>query len=70
MRQDIREGVVWYIMHNIEPNFSAMSRQFNCDYRTGYGALIEPRRRVKLYHSNRSILNYFCGLFLIFKWYD
>jgi len=35
MRQYIREGVVWFnIMQNIEPNFSAMSRQFNCDYRT------------------------------------
>lgn len=41
MRQDIREGVVWYIMHNIDPNFSAMSRQFNCDYRTVKAAYLE-----------------------------
>lgn len=34
MRQDIREGVVWYIMNDIEPNFTAMGRQFDCDYRT------------------------------------
>lgn len=34
MRQDIREGVVWYIMNNIQPNFAAIGRQFGCDYRT------------------------------------
>ena len=41
MRQDIREGVVWYIMNNIEPNFSAMARQFGCDYRTVKAAYLE-----------------------------
>ncbi len=41
MRKDIREGVVWYIMHHIEPNFTAMGRQFNCDYRTVKAAYLE-----------------------------
>ena len=45
MRQDIREGVVWYITNNIEPNFTAMGRQFNCDYRTVKAAYLEAERR-------------------------
>lgn len=45
MRQDIREGVVWYIMNNIEPNYTAMGRQFNCDYRTAKAAYLEVKNR-------------------------
>lgn len=45
MRQDIREGVVWYIMNNIEPNFTAMGQQFNCDYRIVKAAYLEAERR-------------------------
>ena len=41
MRQDIREGVVWYIMNNIKPNFAAIGRQFGCDYRTVKAAYSE-----------------------------
>ena len=41
MRQDIREGVVWYIMNNIQPNFAAIGRQFGCDYRTVKAAYSE-----------------------------
>ena len=45
MRKDIREGVVWYIMNNIEPNFTAMARQFDCDYRTVKAAYLEGMNR-------------------------
>ncbi len=45
MRKDIREGVVWYIMNNIEPNFTAMARQFGCDYRTVKAVYLEVMNR-------------------------
>lgn len=45
MRKDIREGVVWYIMNNIEPNFTAMARQFDYDYRTVKAAYLEVKNR-------------------------
>ncbi|WP_270744826.1 hypothetical protein [Lactococcus petauri] len=34
MRKDITEGVRKYIMDEIKPNFVAIARQFNADYRT------------------------------------
>ena len=34
MRKDIREGVRFYIMNDIKPNFAQMARQYDCDPRT------------------------------------
>ena len=34
MRADIREGVRRYVNDDIKPNFAALARQYNCDYRT------------------------------------
>ncbi|MGT8849620.1 IS21 family transposase [Staphylococcus aureus] len=34
MRHDIYEGVLFYIMKGIKPNYAELSRQYNCDPRT------------------------------------
>ncbi|WP_262997370.1 IS21 family transposase [Macrococcus capreoli] len=34
MRHDIYEGVLFYIMKGIKPNYAELGRQFNCDPRT------------------------------------
>lgn len=34
MRKDIYEGVLLHIMNETKPNYAALARQFNCDYRT------------------------------------
>jgi hypothetical protein len=34
MRRDIREGVKKYMIDGMKPNFSALAKQFDCDYRT------------------------------------
>lgn len=33
MRKDIYEGVLLHIMSETKPNYAALARQFNCDYR-------------------------------------
>lgn len=34
MRKDVLEGVLRHIMNDIQPNYAAMTKQYNCDYRT------------------------------------
>ncbi|WP_228076910.1 hypothetical protein [Enterococcus faecalis] len=34
MRKDIYEGVLLNIMNETKPNYAALAKQFNCDYRT------------------------------------
>lgn len=34
MRRDILEGVILHIMSETKPNYAAIAKQFNCDYRT------------------------------------
>lgn len=34
MRKDVLEGVLRHIMNDIQPNYAAMAKQYNCDYRT------------------------------------
>ena len=34
MREDVLEGVLRHIMNDIQPNYAAMVKQYNCDYRT------------------------------------
>lgn len=34
MRKDILEGVILHIMNETKPNYSALAKQYNCDYRT------------------------------------
>lgn len=34
MRKDVLEGVLLHIMNEIQPNFAALAKQYNCDYRT------------------------------------
>lgn len=34
MRKDIREGVKKYMHDGVKPNFTALARQYGCDYRT------------------------------------
>lgn len=34
MRKDILEGVLRHIMTDIQPNYAALAKQYNCDYRT------------------------------------
>ncbi|MDR2834157.1 MAG: IS21 family transposase [Streptococcaceae bacterium] len=34
MRKDILEGVLLQIMNETKPNFAALAKQYNCDYRT------------------------------------
>ncbi|MEN0345943.1 hypothetical protein AAGX48_13640 [Staphylococcus aureus] len=31
MRHDIYEGVLFYIMKGIKPNYAELGRQYNCD---------------------------------------
>ena len=38
MRNDVLEGVEFYVTNHIKPNFSAVARQYNCDPRTVKGA--------------------------------
>ncbi|MGT2333551.1 hypothetical protein ACVPOY_02465 [Staphylococcus aureus] len=33
MRHDIYEGVLFYIMKGIKPNYAELGRQYNCDPR-------------------------------------
>jgi len=32
MRKDVLEGVLRHIMNDIQPNYAAMAKQYNCDY--------------------------------------
>lgn len=41
MRQDIREGVRKYMDDEIKPNYAALARQYDCDYRTIRQAYVE-----------------------------
>lgn len=34
MRKDVLEGVLRHIMSDIPPNYAALAKQYNCDYRT------------------------------------
>lgn len=34
MRKDVLEGVLRHIMNDIQPNYAALAKQYNCDYRT------------------------------------
>lgn len=34
MRKDIREGVMIYMINEIKPNYAALAKQYDCDYRT------------------------------------
>ena len=34
MRKDVLEGVLRHIMTDIQPNYAALAKQYNCDYRT------------------------------------
>lgn len=34
MRKDVQEGVTLHIMSETKPNFAALAKQFDCDYRT------------------------------------
>lgn len=41
MRKDIREGVMVYVINEIKPNYAAMAKQYDCDYRTVKNAFKE-----------------------------
>lgn len=43
MRHDIREGVKRYVDNDIEPNYAALSRQYDVDYRTAKKAYQEVK---------------------------
>ncbi len=43
MRHDIREGVKRYVDNDIEPNYAALSRQYDVDYRTAKKAYQEAK---------------------------
>lgn len=43
MRHDIREGVKQYMNDEIKPNYAALSRQYNVDYRTAKRAYEEAK---------------------------
>ena len=34
LRKDIYEGVLPFIMTHTKPNYAALAKQYNCDYRT------------------------------------
>lgn len=34
LRKDIYEGVLPFIMTRTKPNYAALAKQYNCDYRT------------------------------------
>ncbi|HCJ4251884.1 TPA: IS21 family transposase [Enterococcus faecalis] len=34
MRKDIRKGVMIYVINEIKPNYAALAKQYDCDYRT------------------------------------
>ncbi|MCO5454480.1 IS21 family transposase [Enterococcus lactis] len=34
MRKDIREGVMIYVINEIKPNYAALAKRYDCDYRT------------------------------------
>lgn len=34
MRNDVREGVILHLMSDTKPNFAALAKRYNCDYRT------------------------------------
>ncbi len=33
MRNDVREGVILHLMSDTKPNFAALAKRYNCDYR-------------------------------------
>ena len=43
MRHDIREGVKFYVDNDIKPNYTALGRQYNVDYRTAKKAFQEVK---------------------------
>ena len=34
MKKDILEGVMIYVINEIKPNYAALAKQYDCDYRT------------------------------------
>ncbi|MBU5365173.1 IS21 family transposase, partial [Enterococcus devriesei] len=64
MRKDVLEGVLRHIMNDIQPNYAALAKQYNCDYRTvkryyeaGKKGNIEQLKKRKL--SNSPLLSGF-----------
>ena len=45
MRHDIRQGVKQYMNDDIKPNYAALARQYNVDYRTAKRAFEEFNSR-------------------------
>ena len=43
MRKDIREGVMIYVINEIKPNYAALAKQYDCDYRTVKNAYEEAK---------------------------
>lgn len=45
MRKDIREGVMIYVINEIKPNYAALAKQYECDYRTVKSAYKEAKEK-------------------------
>lgn len=45
MRKDIREGVMIYVINEIKPNYAALAKQYDCDYRTVKQAYEEAQNK-------------------------
>jgi len=45
MRKDIREGVMIYVINEIKPNYAALAKQYDCDYRTVKSAYEEAKEK-------------------------
>jgi len=45
MRKDIREGVMIYVINEIKPNYAALAKQHDCDYRTVKSAYEEAKEK-------------------------
>jgi len=43
MREDIREGVKIYVRNRMKPNYAALAKQYDCDYRTVKAAFLEAQ---------------------------
>mgnify|MGYP004465262651 CR=1 FL=1 len=43
MRNDIRQGAKIFVDNNVKPNYAALARQYNVDYRTAKRAYLEAK---------------------------
>lgn len=54
MRKDIREGMMIYVINEMKPNYAALAKQYECDYRTVKTAYEEAKEKREKWSNERN----------------